>query len=85
MRLERISRIVLGAILLMLALQLPVTGSNAPTAPYHGTIKIGGSGGAYGAIALVADAFKKDTLISVLNSLQVSVAPVESRRFYPGP
>jgi phosphate transport system substrate-binding protein len=59
MRLERISRIVLGAILLMLALQLPVTGSNAPTAPYHGTIKIGGSGGAYGAIALVADAFKK--------------------------
>ncbi|MCK9377889.1 MAG: substrate-binding domain-containing protein [Syntrophobacterales bacterium] len=59
MLLKRISLLVLGAFLLLLALQLAVTGSDAPAAPDRGALKIGGTGGANGAIALVADAFKK--------------------------
>ncbi len=59
MRLEKISLIALGAILSALALQFSVAASDAPTAPYQGTIRLGGTGGAYGAMTLVAGSFKK--------------------------
>ncbi len=59
MRLAKNLLVFGGAIFLLVALQLSVAAGEAPTARYHGTIKIGGTGGAYGPIALVADAFKK--------------------------
>lgn len=46
-------------ILLILSLQLPVAGGVAQTEDYRGTIKIGGTGGAYGVMSQVAAAFQK--------------------------
>lgn len=43
----------------MLSLRLLMTGSEARTEEYHGTIKIGGTGGAYGVMTQVAAAFQK--------------------------
>ena len=59
MRLERISLKILGLVLVMLILQLPVTGGDAWAVDYQGTIKIGGTGGAYGVMTQVAAAFQK--------------------------
>ncbi len=62
MLLERIpqgERRFISLILLMLFLQLPVTGSEAQTENYQGAINIGGAGGAYGVMTQVAFAFQK--------------------------
>jgi phosphate transport system substrate-binding protein len=49
----------LMAVLLLGALQLPVTASGVLAADYHGTLKIGGTGAAVGTITQVAAAFQK--------------------------
>src|SRR4030042_5692958 len=47
------------AVLLIVALQLPVTASGVLAADYQGTLKIGGTGAAVGTITQVAAAFQK--------------------------
>jgi phosphate transport system substrate-binding protein len=62
MHLERISPRKLGFILfilLMLSLQTPLMGSYARATDYQGTIKIGGTGGAYAVMTQVTTAFQK--------------------------
>jgi ABC-type phosphate transport system substrate-binding protein len=47
------------AVLLTVALQLPVTASGVPAADYQGTLRIGGTGAAVSTITQVAAAFQK--------------------------
>jgi phosphate transport system substrate-binding protein len=49
----------ISLLFLMLCLLLPWSGSDARTEDDHGTIKIGGTGGAYGVMTQVAAAFQK--------------------------
>lgn len=53
----RLTHLIL--VLLMVALQLPVTASGVLAADYQGTLRIGGTGAAHGAITQVAAAFQK--------------------------
>ena len=59
MPLARLRLTHLMAVLLMVALQLPVTASGVLAADYQGTLKIGGTGAAVGTITQVAAAFQK--------------------------
>ncbi|MCG2773976.1 MAG: substrate-binding domain-containing protein, partial [Desulfobacterales bacterium] len=59
MPLARLRLTHLMAVLLLAALQLPVTASAVLAADYQGTLKIGGTGAAIGTITQVAAAFQK--------------------------
>ena len=59
MRLERLSLPNLITVILIVSLQLPVTGNDVKAAADNGTIRIGGTGGAYGSLTQVATSFQK--------------------------
>ena len=59
MPMKRIFPSKMALILLILSLLFPLILSSVRTEDYHGNLKIGGTGGAYGVMTQVAEAFKK--------------------------